>query len=144
MCLVRSMSEDMDFFCSMTRFRNWILMNRWFSGSLAVAWTVLIFVGCTLPGKDLPSVHLFDHVDKVVHFTFFFVFQCLWTAFFRTRGIGLILILAIAYGFFLEYYQSHFVKGRSFDVWDGVADTLGAFCCVLWTKHPKCKQNVNH
>ncbi|QLH45871.1 MAG: VanZ family protein [Bacteroidota bacterium] len=73
-----------------------------------------------------------------------FVFQCLWTAFFRTRGIGLILILAIAYGFFLEYYQSHFVKGRSFDVWDGVADTLGAFCCVLWTKHPKCKQNVNH
>jgi len=35
-------------------------------------------------------------------------------------------MLGILYGFGLEVYQKVFVPGRSFDVWDGVADSAGA------------------
>lgn len=91
---------------------------------LAVGWTILIFVGCSLPGKDLPKVDMFDHVDKVVHVVFFLVFGWLWGK--VTRKHLLILLIAVLYGFGLEFYQRSFVAGRSFDVWDGLADSIGA------------------
>lgn len=94
----------------------------------AIIWTILIFIGCSLPGRDLPSVHLFDQFDKVVHFSFFLLFFIFWyfspTIFFK-KSLAWIMIAAIV-GFGIEFYQIHFVVGRSFDVWDGVADTVGA------------------
>jgi len=45
---------------------------------------------------------------------------------------GIILILAITYGFSLEFYQMYFVAGRSFDTWDGIADTIGAVSGLLF------------
>ncbi len=98
---------------------------------LAIVWTILIFVGCTLPGRHFSSVKLFNHADKVIHFVFFFIFFLLW---YRYRPAKwLILVLAILYGFGLEFYQANWVKGRSFDVWDGVADTFGAGIALLTT-----------
>jgi VanZ family protein len=94
---------------------------------LAIFWTIGIFIGCSLPGKELPSISLFDHFDKVVHFTFFTFFFILWyLAFFSKNKISFYLLALCAfYGFSIEFYQLHFVAGRSFDVWDGVADTIG-------------------
>jgi len=95
---------------------------------LAITWTIVIFIGCSLPGKEIPKLGLFAHVDKVIHFSFFIVFFLLWSI--RVKGNFrtnlCIFLIAIAYGFGLEFYQLHFVAGRSFDVWDGIADTAGA------------------
>lgn len=94
---------------------------------LALFWTIGIFIGCSMPGKDLPSLNLFDHFDKVVHFTFFAVFFALWFMYFHTKAnIGwYVLSVTILYGFAIEFYQLHFVAGRAFDVWDGIADSVG-------------------
>lgn len=103
----------------------------YFIGS--VLWTILIFVGCSLPGRDVPKVHVFDHFDKIVHFTFFLIFHFLWIGFLGTsknRHLILILISGI-YGFFLEFYQVAYVEGRSFDVWDGIADICGSLACTF-------------
>jgi VanZ family protein len=96
------------------------------------AWLILIFVGCSLPGKEIPKVGLFNNFDKIVHFTFFFVLCILAYLKFgvQNKTIVTILCLAIIYGFALEFYQLYFVKGRSFDVWDGVADSAGAICSL--------------
>lgn len=91
---------------------------------LAIAWTILIFIGCSMPGKELPKLNLFDQFDKVVHFTFFLVFFVFWNAW-KNRP-SLFILLSILYGFGIEFYQLHCVAGRSFDVWDGVADSVGA------------------
>lgn len=96
---------------------------------LAMGWTILIFIGCSLPGKDLPRVDVFGHVDKVVHVVFFFVFGWLWGK--VAQKPLLILLIAVLYGFGLEFYQLSFVAGRSFDVWDGMADSLGAVIAFL-------------
>lgn len=116
-----------------------ILANKKLMLLLAVAWTVLIFVGCSLPGKDLPAVSLFDHFDKVVHVGFFFIFVLLWVGaigmeHIQTKHYVLLLVLSFLYGFALEYYQVHFVAGRSWDVWDGVADTVGGGAACLFAR----------
>ena len=95
--------------------------------ALALCWTIGIFIGCSMPGRDLPSLNLFDHFDKLVHFTFFAVFFVLWFMYFHTKAnIGwYVLGITILYGFGIEFYQLHFVAGRAFDVWDGIADSVG-------------------
>jgi VanZ family protein len=81
-----------------------------------------------LPGKEIPKLGLFDQFDKVVHFSFFFLFFLFWYAW-KPSYLGWIL-LAIVYGFAIEGYQRYCVSGRNFDVWDGVADTLGALAAA--------------
>jgi VanZ like family len=95
---------------------------------LAILWTIGIFIGCSMPGRDLPKVNLFDNFDKVVHFTFFAVFFGLWFLITNksTKYVLLIIVISIIYGFGIEFYQLHCVEGRGFDVWDGVADGGGA------------------
>jgi VanZ family protein len=94
---------------------------------LALFWTIGIIIGCSLPGRDLPSISVFDHFDKVVHFTFFAVFFILWyIVFYKKSNIHIKLIAFSAFfGFAIEFYQLTCVEGRSFDIWDGVADTIG-------------------
>lgn len=127
----------------MSRLWKYFVLKRQLSVVLAGLWTLLIFIGCTLPGSDLPPVHVFEHFDKLVHFTFFGVFQLLWVAAVGPRWIWICVLLAIGYGFYLEFYQAHYVKGRSFDVWDGIADSLGALLATFWIRHLECKKNVN-
>ena len=111
-----------------------------FSLITAIVWTVLIFIGCSLPSKDIPKLGLFDHFDKLVHFAFFFIFFITWRLYFyKKKSINiLLLIISLLFGFSLEFYQLHFVAGRSFDVWDAVADTFGALvACLLFYKYVK-------
>lgn len=104
------------------------LKNKKIVMVLAWAWTILIFIGCSLPGKDLPAVKLFDHFDKVVHLVFFSIFAFLWLHYFKKNQKSLIIIIALGfiYGLAIEYYQMYFVPGRSWDIWDALADGLGA------------------
>jgi len=112
----------------MKRFFTFLSQRPSWTFFLALTWTIIIFIGCSLPGKEIPKLGLFAHFDKVVHFSFFMVFFILWSIRFKGnfRTNLIILFIAIAYGFLLEFYQLYFVAGRSFDVWDGVADSAGA------------------
>jgi VanZ family protein len=119
-----------------------LLHNRRLMLVLAIAWTVLIFVGCSLPGRDLPPVHVFDHFDKVVHFTFFFVFSIAWLFVLDKSNCGsniqllvFIISLSFIYGFALEWYQINFVPGRAWDVWDGISDGVGGIAGTLAYKY---------
>jgi VanZ family protein len=37
-----------------------------------------------------------------------------------------LMAISVTYGFGIECYQLVYVKGRSFDVYDGLADSIGA------------------
>ena len=111
----------------MRRLFSFFVLQRKLTLFLALFWTIGIFIGCSTPGKDLPELHLFDHFDKLVHFTFFAVFFILWYMYFHDlKNIAWIVFFAtVVYGFLIEFYQLHFVAGRAFDVWDGIADSIG-------------------
>ncbi|HEY9257807.1 VanZ family protein [Chitinophaga sp.] len=105
----------------------------------AIFWIILILVLCTLPGKDIPTNSFFEkvHFDKFVHFGLFggiVLFLSLgiyWQKkYISPRTLLLLVIVAAGYGLAIEFIQKYWAIGRSFDMYDVIADTLGAIAGV--------------
>ena len=98
--------------------------------TLCIVWTVIIFVGCSLPPSGLPKWHI-PNMDKAAHFGFFFVQSVLLSLLlhYRTgksyfRIVLLSTLQAFVYGGILELLQSELFN-RSGDFYDLIADVLG-------------------
>ncbi len=86
-------------------------------------WTLLIVLACTLPGKSLPDAPVLGF-DKIVHAGMFIGWTTLWLLLFPNKRMAFVL-LGIAFGIFLEFYQQWLPFDRTFDWWDAAADGLG-------------------
>ena len=88
-----------------------------------------------LPGKAIPKVgfSLFDHVDKLAHFTVYAIL-CMLMGYeiYKRRDVldpkGLVTIWSVsfAYGFVLEMVQLIFLSDRSFEIPDIIANIIGS------------------
>ncbi len=106
----------------------------------AMGWIILILFLCTLPGSAIPSVSIFDklHVDKIVHFVLFGgTVLLLAYGYHRQKGeisglalFSLVLVVTL-YGLAIEFIQKYLVANRSFDIYDLLADGLGAVAGAL-------------
>lgn len=99
-------------------------------------WCALIFFLSSLQG--LPTVPIILHPDKFVHFIVFGVLGiAAYRAFKHQTSFPFLasqpaisaVVFAGLYGIADEFHQ-RFVPGRSFDVWDMLADLIGASVCV--------------
>lgn len=97
----------------------YLSVHRW----PAIVWTILIVLACTLPGKSLPNAPILGF-DKIVHVGMFVGWTSLWLLLFPKSRFFLVL-LGIAFGIFLEFYQQWLPFNRTFDWWDAAADGLG-------------------
>lgn len=95
---------------------------------LATLWTLLILAACLIPGKEVPDVHI-PFADKWVHFIIFSGFSFLWLCTYthaRAKNGALIFVLSLLLGYAVELLQgSGITTGRSYDVYDIVADGIG-------------------
>ena len=95
---------------------------------LALLWTLLIFIGCFTPGKDLPKVDV-PLIDKWVHFILFGGFTFLWLCarpVVNLRSLFSLFLIAVALGSFIELMQGWLTfLGRSMEFMDAVADSIG-------------------
>jgi VanZ family protein len=101
---------------------------------LAILWTLGILLACLIPGKEVPDIHI-PLADKWVHFIIFAGFSFLWLCTFiratAKKGM-LIFILSVLLGYAVELLQdSGITTGRSYDVYDIVADAIGGALGVL-------------
>lgn len=89
---------------------------------IAILWTVIIFVLCTLPSRHLAGT---DNSDKIAHLGVFLIFTFLWL--FHNQKPVFIVISGFFYGIFIEFWQSILPSSfnRSGDIWDVVADSVG-------------------
>jgi len=104
---------------------------------LTITWSLIIIILCCIPGKEFPDASLFKipHLDKIVHFTFYFVLSVVSvnyfskqyssqlsssSAYFITFIYGLILGVAI------EFIQHFFIPFRDGNALDGLANTTGS------------------
>ncbi|MGN6508534.1 MAG: VanZ family protein [Chitinophaga sp.] len=101
----------------------------------ALGWIILILFLCTLPGSAIPKASIFDmlHIDKVVHFVLFgSTVVLLAYGYYRQKGIVskralfLLVLAATLYGLAIEFIQKYMVVNRSFDLYDLLADGVGA------------------
>ncbi|MCE7068562.1 VanZ family protein [Dyadobacter sp. CY326] len=90
---------------------------------IAWFWTFLILVACTWPGKDIPAAPVVGF-DKFVHSSLFTVWTILWMLAYPQKA-ALFVLLGMAYGLGLEFYQQLLPFDRTFDWWDAVADAVG-------------------
>ena len=95
---------------------------------LALLWTLLIFIGCLTPGKDIPKVDV-PLIDKWVHFALFGGFTFLWLCarpFIDRRWLFSLFLISVALGSFIEVMQGWLTfLGRSMELMDAVADSVG-------------------
>jgi len=103
----------------------------------AILWALLIFASSSVPGRTFPSIG-FPHLDKIVHFCYYFIFAILVARALRSQSrfpdlsrFSLVLgfLLSIAYGVSDEAHQL-FVPERSFDPQDLFSDMAGALLAV--------------
>ena len=108
-----------------------------------ISWAFVIFILCAIPGKNLPHYTWADllSIDKLVHFTMFFVLVVLFKRGFAKKGSSasislnaLLLLSAMAYGGSLELMQSYFYVDRSGSWFDFLANSIGAAAGVYFFK----------
>lgn len=97
----------------------------------AFSWTLLILFLSFKSPANVPNITI-PNADKVVHFMFYFVFVFLWYRYLffikKTKAIHLFLlvVVAITIGILVEIGQGYFTITRQSDIFDVVANSLGA------------------
>lgn len=100
-------------------------------------YAILIFVQSSIPGDSLPDMVL-TISDKVIHFGMYFVFFVLvFISIYHFKNIHsnkfvffYSFMITILFGAFDEIHQ-YFVPNRSCDIFDFIADAIGALAGIL-------------
>jgi hypothetical protein len=111
----------------------------------AIAWFFVVLVLLFMPGKDIPSTRWIEliYFDKWVHTGVFGLLALLFMLPFALSPIKhkeklqYFISIAIAtslWGLITELIQKYWVSGRNFDLFDWVADSLGAFTSLIFCK----------
>jgi len=105
-----------------------------------IIWALIIFILCSMPGKELPHSSMFQipYFDKMVHFGLFFImgiflcsemnFQTKWKS--MTIAIVALGIIGV-YGGGIEILQHYYFDGRSGDPLDLFADMGGGVISIV-------------
>jgi VanZ family protein len=117
---------------------------RWTQFIPAAIWFLIVLALMCTPRKDLPDTDLLKIklFDKAVHLACFailvwlFYYPLLKTPYSTASKLNYLTRLthaAIVWGITTELIQRYFIPGRSFDLFDWLADSLGAIaaCIVL-------------
>lgn len=108
----------------------------------AIGWFIFTAVLVFLPGSDIPSTSWLDFIyfDKFVHAGIFGGITLLFCFPFFKVGISLhkkinyfirISLAVILWGIIVEVIQRFFIPGRSFDLLDWAADSIGTYIAFL-------------
>jgi VanZ family protein len=108
----------------------------------AILWLIVIMFACLMPGDRMPGMSFFSkipHLDKIVHFTMYFIFALfLMSGFSRqykktsAKAYIFSFILSFLLGVLIEFIQEKI--GRSYDMYDMIANTVGVIVSLLLFK----------
>lgn len=113
-----------------------VLKNKNKAIGLAVLWTcIILFLSLKNPSGE--QRFSFPNADKIVHFTFYFMFVVLWFRYLvlikkiEAGNKMKLVFVAILLGILVELAQKYFTTTRQCDIWDVVANSTGAFMGIL-------------
>ncbi len=102
----------------------------------AVIWTLLIVYLCLDDAPNVPNIS-FPNKDKLVHFIFYFIFVFSWIKSKKNSTFDYLLVilcLGLLLGILIEVLQENFTKNRTFDWFDILANSIGAFASFFLIK----------
>lgn len=102
-----------------------------------ICWIIIITTLSLYSFEDFDTQEIYiPHVDKVVHFIFYFIAAFLGALLIRERTNGhlslsraviISMLVVIFYGIVIEVIQNTFTLSRSGELFDVLANSLGAF-----------------
>ncbi len=110
-----------------------------------IAWFFIVLFLMCLPGNELPEtdwLHI-NYFDKIMHIVVFAFLGFLFSWPFYKSGVSkaerksyfIKIALSVSiWGLTTEFIQKYIVIGRSFDLMDWAADSIGALIALLFTK----------
>ena len=104
----------------------------------ALIWTIMILYLSLISANQATKFNVFDFygVDKLGHIIFYTTFSFLWCMSFRERNTDKknILIFSISFGVLMEICQLYLFNGRSFELYDILANILGSVVGIILFK----------
>ena len=109
-------------------------IRQWLRITLSLIYLTLVAFLSLLPARDFPQLPLFPGADKVVHICMYLglvVLAC-WSmhAEVKRKWYFAIIFFAIGWGVMMEVFQYLMLLGRSFELYDILANSLGALIGV--------------
>jgi len=97
---------------------------------LAITWAVLIAVLSLVSLKSIPKEYIYGN-DKVMKFIYYDIFVVLLSfakskSYFKMKHNLFIIFIVIIYGIVIEILQGVITKNREADIYDAIANSLGA------------------
>ncbi|KAB1069701.1 hypothetical protein F6U93_02470 [Tamlana haliotis] len=103
----------------------------------AIGYTVFLATVCLITINDLPNVGV-SFADKIFHFLAYGLLTILWYATFllnfnlkEKQAILYALIFSVVFGILIEVLQDTLTVSRALDIFDMVANTIGALLAAL-------------
>lgn len=105
-----------------------LVLKKW-ALPILVVYALALAVFSLIRLSDMPSLG-FSFDDKIYHFVAYFIFTCIAYNFFRQTKLTQSLLIASVsvtiYGIIIEVLQLAMTTYRTLDVYDIIANTLGA------------------
>lgn len=109
--------------------------NLYFKYMLSILWTIIVLYLSLGKMPDNQDVKInIPHLDKVVHFTMYFVYTFFLLLEIKNRSkikTFSIVIYAISFGILMEIIQHLLFPYRSGDIYDGIFNSLGAIFSLI-------------
>ncbi len=88
---------------------------------------------------------MFKHVDKIIHFSIFFLLGFFFRLRFPKVDFAYFFLMLVSYGLLTEILQDIMKLGRSLEILDAVADTLGlSLSYYIYNKYEKFKNRISN
>ena len=109
---------------------------------LAVIWAVLIAVLSLVSLNSISKEINISSNDKFFHFVFYVILTVLLLLYKRKTKYNLLIILfVIIYGIIIEILQALLTTNREADIYDAIANSLGAITGLVFLRIVKNKKN---
>ncbi|MBK9254860.1 MAG: VanZ family protein [Saprospiraceae bacterium] len=106
---------------------------------LAIFWTLLTLFLSVSSAGTIQRLNVFDiwNIDKLAHFGMYFIFCLFWCLGLRDKKYNKIfaVIFSVSFGALMEIFQFYSFNGRSFEINDIIANSLGVIAGVLIFDH---------
>ncbi|HOU98818.1 MAG: VanZ family protein [Ignavibacteria bacterium] len=101
----------------------------------SIIWTIIIIIGSAISGNTLDHVSILKipHIDKIIHFIWYYVLYISWYSYFLKKNVRFIkiryrlflIITIICFGWVIELFQQYVFIKRSAELNDFIADSMG-------------------
>nr|WP_248874415.1 VanZ family protein [Epilithonimonas zeae] len=110
---------------------------------MPIYWAFLTYM-LLRPGlENQEYAFMFPHLDKLIHFTIFFLLGFFFRLRFPKTSLLYFFLILVSYALLTEILQDIMKLGRSLEVLDAVADTLGlSLSYYIYNKYEKFQNRI--